>query len=114
MKKLFWLMLLAACAGRTHAWESDKPAGATLSADDAAKLDEKANALFAERAELAKAEAAAAAYAEAAGKAPTAERLARLSRAYYFLADGHYALLDRKEDMLKTYEKGVEAGEQGL
>lgn len=116
-RSLVVLMLLAtACAGRTAAWESDKQptSQATVSTDEATQLDQKADALFAERLDLAKAEAAAAAYADAASKAPTAERLAKLSRAYYFLADGHYGIAGRKDDMMAAYIKGLEAGEQGL
>jgi hypothetical protein len=109
-------LVLSACAGRTAAWESDKQISSApaVSVDEATQLEQKADALFAERSELAKAEAAAAAYAEVASKSPTADRLAKLSRANYFLADGHYGLLGRKDDMLKHYEKGLEAGEQGL
>ncbi|MCC6811057.1 MAG: hypothetical protein IT381_26745 [Deltaproteobacteria bacterium] len=109
-------LLAAACAGRTAAWESDKQptSQATVSADEATQLDAKAEALFAERLDLGKAEAAVVAYADAAAKAPTADRLAKLSRAYYFVADGHYGIAGRKDDMLKSYEKGLEAGEQGL
>lgn len=116
MQRTLFFLFLVGCAGRTAAWESDKQptSQATVSVDEATQLDQKADALFAERLDLAKAEAAVSAYGEAATKAPTADRLAKLSRAYYFLADGHYSLAGRTDDMLKTYEKGVEAGEQGL
>src|SRR5262245_44616226 len=117
MKKILAgiMFFSVACAGRTATWEQDKAqTQGTMSESEAAELDKKGDALFAERVAMDKAEAATAAYSEAASKAPTADRLAKLSRAYYFLADGHYNLAGRKDDMLKTYQKGLEAGEQGL
>jgi tetratricopeptide (TPR) repeat protein len=47
---------------------------------------------------------------------PTDHELwARLSRAYYFLADGHLSFrTDAVQEMLDTYEKGTQAGERGL
>lgn len=108
-------LFIGACAGRTAAWEAEQPASvAAVSAEDATALDKVAEELWAQRLELGKAEEAATAFAQAAAKATTPERLAKLARAYYFLADTHYALADRKDDMMKTYEKGLEAGEQGL
>jgi tetratricopeptide (TPR) repeat protein len=111
------MLLVVACAGRTAAWEQKKTqdgTAATVGADEAGELDKKAETVFNERLALEKAEAAALAYSDAASKAPSADRLAKLSRAYYFLADTHYNLANRKDDMQKTYKKGLEAGEQAL
>ncbi len=43
------------------------------------------------------------------------EHWVRLSRAYYFLADGHMSFDEaRQEEMIATYEKGIQAGERAL
>jgi hypothetical protein len=112
MQRALVVLFLCGCAGRTAVWEVKAQPSSAASADNAA--EQKADALFADRLELNKAESAAAAYGEAVAQAPTATRLIKLSRAYYFLADGHYALLGKKEEMLKTYELGLDAGERAL
>lgn len=110
--------LSSACAGRTAVWERDQKQAAgpasDASQDELASLETSAASFWAERLQLDKAEAAMKAYAELAKRAPSAERYAQLSRAYYFVADSHYSLANRTEEMLKLYEAGVEAGEQGL
>lgn len=43
------------------------------------------------------------------------ELLVRLARAYYFLADGHMSFDEaRQDEMIETYEKGIQAAERAL
>lgn len=117
-----WLVLgtatLSACAGRTAVWERDQKQatqeGVGAASDELATLEAAAKALWADRLQQDKAEAAVKAMAELAKKAPTADNFVSLSRAHYFLADSHYSLDKRTDDMLRHYEQGLEAGEQAL
>jgi hypothetical protein len=78
---------------------------------------EEADALWQKRDNRADLEKAIAVWEEIVKSDPNqAEAYVRLSRAYYFLADGHLALdpNTKEEEELAVYTKGVNAGEQAL
>lgn len=114
---------LSGCgAGRQAQWETGKPsagakqpaeAGMTAGGADAAAKAEEA---WGNRGDKASLEAAIAAWETAAAANPNdAATLAKLSRAYYFLADGHLRKQgDKSAAYLTAFEKGTAAGERAL
>jgi tetratricopeptide (TPR) repeat protein len=114
---------LAGCGGgsRQSVWDEDTTANAaratTPEAQSArATLMQEAAAAWARRSDEAQLRTAIAKWEEALGIDGTnADEWAQLSRAYYFLADGHLAFEEAKaEEMMATYEKGTRAAERGL
>ena len=113
---------LAGCgAGRKAQWETNaakagaKPADAGMAAsggDAAAKAEEA----WGNRGDKASLEAAIAAWEAASLANPNdAVVLAKLSHAYYFLADAHHRKLgDKSAEYLGAFEKGTAAGERAL
>lgn len=122
MKRLLFVAvsasLLAGCgAGRTAQWETNKPAGSGAGAATAESPDALVSAgdtAWANRGDKAQLEAAIAAWEKAVAASPDdAKTLTKLSRAYYWLADGHL----RKQGgdaYLAAFEKGTAAGERAL
>lgn len=110
----------AACGtGRKSQWEAPTtPAPAASSpAPAAAQEDPMAafEAAWAKRGDRASLERAIALLEAAVAARPDdAAAWARLSRAYYFLADGHLRVDPKSEVTLATFEKGTAAGERAL
>jgi tetratricopeptide (TPR) repeat protein len=122
--RLLTLVFVVGCGtGRQSQWETTSVA-ATASAPPAAAgegqggKDHQAAAAAAwdKRGERASLDAAIGHWeAHLAGRPDDGETLARLSRAYYFLADGHLRGLGPKSDQyLGAFEKGIAAGERAL
>jgi hypothetical protein len=110
--------LISACgsAGREAAWEKEKTQGTTTASIAGSRMEE-AEALWQKRDDRAELEKAIAVWEEIVKSDPNqAEAYVRLSRAYYFLADGHLGLDPnvKEEEELAVYTKGVNAGEQAL
>lgn len=116
-------------AERQAAWEAKTPPpgqpagqptkGAPAVADDPfTKAVAEGEALFAERGDRDKLTKAIYAWEKAAQIKPDWQVYARLSRAAYFLADGHLSFeLDNEEAKKKyeeTFEKGITWGEQAM
>jgi hypothetical protein len=108
-------------AGRTAAWEVDAPAAPTTAAqlEDAARtaLVDEAEKGWAGRDDRASLEKAVAAWEKLLAAAPTdAETMIKLSRGYYFLADGHVSLDPDggSEKKIELYQKGTDWGERAL
>jgi tetratricopeptide (TPR) repeat protein len=121
---LLTLVWLVGCGtGRKSQWEST-PVAAAVTASPAAAGDSQgakdhqaaAAAAWDRRGERAALDAAIAHWeAHLAGRPDDGETLARLARAYYFLADGHLRGLGPKSDQyLGAFEKGIAAGERAL
>lgn len=118
-----WLLALSplvacASAGREAAWEKQPPgpAAGTVTATASAELA-SAEAAWAARDDKAQVQAAITAWEAIALKEPTnAGVMAKLSRAYYFLVDGHIALEagDVTEQKLENHQKGADWGEKAL
>lgn len=111
------LVVAVGCAGRKAVWEQEgtpQAAPAPAPTDELTTLEQQFEALWAQRGETAKLQEAIGVLEQLVAKAPTPDRLARLARAYYFLADGHYALQERTDEMMAAFEKGLEAGERGV
>jgi hypothetical protein len=112
--------LVAACgsAGREAAWEKDKTAQGTTTATSAASAGlAEAEEHWSKRDDRAELEKAIAGWEAAVAADPNnAELYVKLSRANYFLADGHLALeaQPNEEQELAVYTKGVNYGEQAL
>ncbi len=107
-------LALSGCgAGRKAAWETtgDAAKKTTVDASSFETLVQEGETAWANRGDRAELEKAIAAWEKAVAMKEDPAALAKLSRAYYFLADGH---IRRGEEMLKTYEKGTAAGERGL
>ena len=112
---------LLACGGRDAAWETT-PAkvapGAQQSGDQLAQEKAAAEAAWAERDSEAKLREAIAHWEKVVELDPKDHAAwAQLTRAIYFLADGHIRFhTDEKaeDDMLATFEKAVTAAERGL
>jgi hypothetical protein len=102
-----------ACAGRTAQWEAQTPAGPPPVA--AAPATDDGEAAWARRGERAEAEKAIAAWEATVGQRPdNALVLARLSRAYYFLAEAFLRAPADKDAYLANLEKGISYGERAL
>ena len=110
--------VLAGCgAGRTAQWETSKPAGnAAATAESPDALISAGDTAWASRGDKTQLEAAIASWEKAtAMKADDYKTLAKLSRAYFFLADGHLRKGgETSEPYLTTFEKGTAAGERAL
>ncbi len=112
----------AACgtAGRQAAWEKDTPppAGtATSSASADSSAVATGDAAWAQRDDKAQVLAAIAAWESAvSANASDAATMIKLSRAYYFLVDGHLAIdgSSTDDENLEHYQKGLDHGEKAL
>ena len=113
-------MVLSACSGRKAVWEggaSNPPAGDTPAASGDATPDALAagDAKWAERTTPAAVRAAIAEWEKAAAADPNnAELLAKLTRAYYFLADGYLRAEKDEKEYLKMMDQGVKWGEKAM
>jgi len=106
-------LALAGCgAGRKAAWETTGDASKKAAGDGESfeALVEQGEEAWANRGEKSSLEQAIAAWEKAVAVKEDPATLARLSRAYYFLADGHL----KGDTMLSTFEKGTAAGERAL
>lgn len=116
------IVLSAACAsaGRQAAWEKDgaNPAGTATSTSAAADLRQQAEAAWQKRDDRKELERAIELWEQAAQQNTSDhDTMVRLSRAYYFLVDGHIALQDGddvNEAKLTNHQKGVDWGERAL
>ncbi len=114
------IALVSACgsAGRQAAWETEKSVqGTTTSSAASSALMAEAEGLWAKRDSRADLEAAIAKWeALAKSDASQAEAYVWLSRATFFLADGHLTFDPKvsEEELLAVYTKGVNYGEQAL
>jgi hypothetical protein len=111
--------LLSACgsAGREAAWEKEQAQGTSTSTVTRSSRMAEAEELWAKRDNRADLEKAIAVWEEIVKAEPgNAEAYVWLSRANYFLADGHLALdpNTKEDDELAVYTKGVNYGEQAL
>lgn len=108
---------ITGCAGRTAAWEADETTTKAVEGEGAA---EAAAAAVAEGDELWNGrdnadnirKAIAVWEKVVAGNAGDYETVAKITHAYYFLADGY--LRDNDDEYLDTMDKGVAWGEKGL
>lgn len=110
----FWL---GCSAGRKAQWEAPKePAVAPPSGESAEQLIAQGDEAWKKRDEEASLTRAIQAWEKAVAQNPgDAATLAKLSHAYYFLADAHYRKLGAgSPQYLDTFEKGVAAGERSL
>lgn len=108
--------VLAACgAGRKSTWDT-KPTGGTPAAESPDALIAAGDAAFANRGDKAQLEAAITAWEKASTMKPEDwKTIAKLSRAYFFMADSHLRKAGEGSDaQLKTYEKGTAAGERAM
>lgn len=109
--------VLAACgAGRKSQWDGPKPGGAAAAAESPDTLIAAGDAAFANRGDKVQLEAAIESWKKASTMKPEDWKTqAKLSRAYYFLADSHLRKAgEGSDDQLKTYEKGTAAGERAM
>jgi hypothetical protein len=113
-------LLISACgsAGREAAWEKDKSSQQTTTATTgASSAMAEAEALWAKRDDPAELQKAIAKWEEIVKADPSnAQAYVWLSRANYFLADGHLSMDPnvKEEEELAVYTKGVNYGEQAL
>lgn len=110
------VVVLAGCsAGRQAQWVSAKSSAVSSEATGFEALVAAGEANWAKRGDRPALEAAIADWEKALALKDDANLWARLSRAYYFLADAHVRKEgDKSEAYLSTFEKGVAAGERGL
>jgi tetratricopeptide (TPR) repeat protein len=108
-------------SGREAAWNTTPETTTTQNQSAAAATQrstviEEGTALWGERIEEAKLVQAIRKWEQAAEMDPSDhEHWVRLARAYYFLADGHMSFDEaRKDEMIATFEKGIEAAERAL
>ena len=114
--------LAVGCGGREAAWETTTAAKTTPAAAGAADAGEEirtaALSAWDQRADEAQLRAAISAWEKAVAADPSDhESWTQLSRALYFLADGHIRFHSdeaHEEQMLATYEKSVTAAEKAL
>jgi tetratricopeptide (TPR) repeat protein len=112
--------LVVGCGTTREAkWDEDaaaKPAAAAEpdAADKAAGLVAAGDEAWMQRADKGQLEAAIAKYEEAAAIAPSPELFTKLSRAHYFLGDGHYGLAGDAEGRDAHYTKGLDWAERSL
>lgn len=124
MTALWPALLLAACGtGRTAQWEAAPPPATTTTATTATTTagppaDDLATAerAWEQRGDRAQLQQAIARWEAHLARNPGDGALwARVSRAYYVLADGHLRTLgDKDPQYLGAFEKGVSAGERAL
>ncbi len=110
---LILCVVLVGCAAKRQAqWETaGAPVASPESGDDARAAGDDAWTRRTERAEV---EKAIAAWEQTAERTPNDPAIwAKLTRAYYFLADG-FMRSERPEAALAIYEKGIAAGERAL
>lgn len=102
-------------AGRKEQFEV-KPTGATATAESPDALVASGDAAWANRGDKAQLEAAIEAWNKAVAINPADWKThAKLSRAYYFLADSHLRKeAEGSDKQLATYEKGTAAGERAM
>lgn len=113
---------LALGCGGTHesAWETTPPTTSQQNQTPEARsrretLVQEAEAAWAQRGEEAQLTAAIQKWEAAIAIQADAELYAKLSRAYYFLADGHMSFDEARRDaMMETFQKGTQAAERGL
>lgn len=118
------LVTLLACGpGRQAAWEqagpspasSEPSAPASPQSPEAQSLLSQADEAWAGRSTQQNVETAIKLWEQALASDPAnADLLTKLSRAYYFLADGFLRTAGDEEAMLATYEKGILAGENAM
>lgn len=109
--------VIAACgAGRKSHWEGPKTGAGAAAAESPDALVASGDTAFANRGDKAQLEAAIAAWEKAATMKPEDWKTqAKLSRAYYFLADSHLRKAgEGSDEQLKTYEMGTAAGERAM
>ena len=119
---LFAIVSSAACAsaGRQAAWEKDgaPAAGTKTSTSAGADLRQQAEAAWQKRDDRKELERAIELWEQAVQQNETdSDTMVHLSRAYYFLVDGHIALGDGdevNEAKLTNHQKGVDWGERAL
>jgi|CXWL01.1.fsa_nt_gi tetratricopeptide (TPR) repeat protein len=104
--------LIGCSAGRTAVWEQTNAVAAAGQAAPADKLIAEGDEAWKSRGDAASVEKAIASWegAVAANPADT-DTLAKLPRAYYFLADAYYRGTDK---YLETFEKSVSAAERAI
>lgn len=99
--------------GRSSQW--DAPPVSTSAATHVPGEAEEAERLWRDRSSRASLEGAIARWEALAAASPSDAALwGKLSRAYYFLADGHLRAEPQSEAYLGAFEKGTSAGERGL
>lgn len=101
--------------GRASTWEANSVASAGNNAS-VATLIEEGDAAWTKRDDETALRKAIAAWEKASEQAPNdTATLSKLSRAYYFLSDGHLRKQgETSAEYLSTYEKGVSIGERAL
>jgi tetratricopeptide (TPR) repeat protein len=108
-------------AGREAAWDTtpEEETAQPRTQEEISRKDalvQEADALWAERGDEAKLAAAIQKWEQAAELDPADHTLwVRLARAYYFHADGHMSFDEaRQDEMMETFEKGIQASERSL
>ena len=121
MKRLLFVvglsLSIAGCGpGRKEAWEAPKPTTGAAGGESPDALVSAGEAAWANRGDKAQLEAAISAWEKASAAKPEDWKIqAKLSRAYFFLADSHLREAgEGSEQQLKTYEKGTAAGERAM
>jgi len=114
-------VLISACgSGRQAAWDTTPDPVSTPASDQArsevGEITAQAEAAWAERIDEAQLRAAIAKWKQAAEiDSSNYDIWVRISRAHYFLADGHLSFDEaRTPEMLESYEMGMEAAERAL
>lgn len=113
-------LLATACGpGRKSAWERShektQPGVAETPEEDFAAKMAEAEQAWQNRGERASLEQAIGTWEQLTEARPgNAELLAKLSHAYYFLADGYMRLAGEDDAMLETFEKSVLTGEKAM
>lgn len=111
MRFLTALLLLVGCAKQTGTYEI-AAATAPAAADQKTAIKAEAEALWAERGDVAKLQASLAKFEQAYAMDPTDREVAgRLLRGWYFLGDGH---LTDKDQKLAAWEKSIDWGKKCL
>lgn len=111
------ITFLWACGpGRQAAWEKQSAAAQLAEqADAASDKTMQAEEAWNKREDRASLEKAIALWESLLAEKPEdATTLTRLTRAYYFLADGYMRLSNENDAMLAMFEKGVDAGERAM
>ena len=118
---VLFLWALGCGASREAAWETtpDEEAQAPRTEEEISRKDQllaEANAAWEERLDEEKLRVAIQKLEQVAELDPSDhETWVFLARAYYFHADGHMSFDEaRHDEMMETYEKGIQAGERAL
>jgi tetratricopeptide (TPR) repeat protein len=108
------LLMPLGCAGRKAAWkDGDAQKGGAVSSAEAAALIAKGDEGWAKRTDPAAIRAAVAEWEKAATAEPkNMELLVKLTRGYYFLADGY--LRGNQKEYLEVMDKAVKWGEKAM